>query len=68
MHLSDHLINPQIETVQILLFKGIYLQNLGKSDGAWSLLGLTFRVAQSLGLCKDEKAGVNSLWYFGPDL
>lgn len=62
LRLDDFLLNPSVETVQTLLLAGTYLQNVGKSDGAWSLLGLTFRLAQSLGLSGHGDADEHLLW------
>ena len=47
---SNYVFNPSIGAVQTLLMIGIALQNLGQSEGAWTLLGLNYRLAQSLGL------------------
>ena len=38
------------------------MQNIGQSDGAWSLLGLTLRLAQALGLQDNRVHQANSLW------
>lgn len=55
---ANCIFEPSTEVVQSLLMIGIGLQNLGLSHGAWNLLGLTYRCAQSLGLqnctCDDE--------------
>lgn len=47
---ANYVFQPSIDAVQALLMIGIALQNLGQSDAAWSLLGLNYRLAQSLGL------------------
>ncbi|KAF7192295.1 hypothetical protein HII31_06327, partial [Pseudocercospora fuligena] len=41
---------PCFQGVQALLLVGMCFQNSGSSDASWSLLGLTFRLAQSLGM------------------
>lgn len=53
---ANCIFEPSTEVIQALLMIGIGLQNLGLSNGAWNLLGLTYRCAQSLGLhrCTDD--------------
>ena len=46
----NYVFQPSVEVVQALLMIGIALQNLGQSDAAWALLGLNYRLAQSLEL------------------
>lgn len=38
------------------------MQNMGQSDGAWTLLGLTFRIAQALDLQNGSAHHDHSLW------
>lgn len=60
---ANLIFEPSTEVIQSLLMIGIGLQNLGLSHGAWNLLGLTYRCAQSLGLhhrTVDEKGAM--LW------
>jgi hypothetical protein len=64
---ANSIFEPSTEVVQALLMIGIALQNLGLSNGAWNLLGLTYRCAQSLSLhkCTDnDEAGYQGamLW------
>lgn len=62
--------NPSIEAVQALLLIGLAHQNLGQSNSAWILLGLTHRIAQSLGLDRSQprdtdgkpSRGAHQLW------
>ncbi|ETN41502.1 uncharacterized protein HMPREF1541_03438 [Cyphellophora europaea CBS 101466] len=61
---ANYIFRPSLEAVQALLMVGMALQNVGQSDGAWALLGLNFRLAQTLGLhllSPDEGAGA-TLW------
>lgn len=53
---ANCIFQPSTEVIQALLMIGIGLQNLGLSNGAWNLLGLTYRCAQSLGFhrCTDN--------------
>lgn len=70
---TNCILQPSLEAIQAFLMIGIALQNLGRSDGAWNLLGLTYRLAQSLGLHKlddlpcgsgegETKRGGSMLW------
>ncbi|KAK3045768.1 hypothetical protein LTR09_012689 [Extremus antarcticus] len=62
LRLSDFLLKPGVEIVQTLVVLGTYLQNAGQSDGAWSLLGLTHRLARSLGLHSPNSGDEHFLW------
>lgn len=53
-------LNPSIEVVQALLLIGLAQQNLEQSDAAWMLLGLTHRLAQTLGLNRPLATNSNS--------
>lgn len=50
LQLANYIFQPTMEVVQALLMVGMALQNCGQSDGAWALLGLNYRLAQTLGL------------------
>jgi hypothetical protein len=71
LRLTNFLSNPSLETIQTLLIMGNVISNTMNAGVAWSLLGLTTRLAQVLGLhrechastpqvVKDEKKKV--LW------
>lgn len=47
---ANYIFQPNLEVIQALLMIGMALQNCGQSDGAWALLGLNYRLAQTLGL------------------
>lgn len=47
---ANYIFQPNWEVIQALLMIGMALQNCGQSDGAWALLGLNYRLAQTLGL------------------
>ena len=47
---ANYLFRPTIGAVQALLLIGMALQNSGQSEAAWTLLGLTYRLGQTLGL------------------
>lgn len=61
---ANYVFQPTMEVVQALLMIGMALQNCGQSDGAWVLLGLNYRLAQTLGLhLLDPKDGQGAmLW------
>ena len=48
--------------MQTLILVGFQAQNAGRSDEAWSLLGLTFRLAQSLGMEGQTEEDQHFLW------
>jgi hypothetical protein len=58
LRLANFLFRPSMEVIQALLILGTVLQNDGQSDGAWSLLGLTVRLAQCLGLHTERSARI----------
>lgn len=47
---ANYIFHPTMEAIQALLMIGMALQNAGRPDGAWNLLGLNYRLAQTLGL------------------
>ncbi|KAL4863534.1 hypothetical protein BDV12DRAFT_202008 [Aspergillus spectabilis] len=50
LRLANFLFRPSLDVVQSLLVLGNTLQNNGQSDAAWTLLGTTVRLAQTLGI------------------
>lgn len=46
---------PNLDSVQALLMVGFVLLNDMKAEASWALLGLTCRLAQSLGLHRAQK-------------
>ncbi|KAI9727008.1 MAG: hypothetical protein M1834_008590 [Cirrosporium novae-zelandiae] len=50
LRLANFLCRPSLDSVQALLVLGNVLQNNGQSDAAWTLLGSTVRLAQTLGI------------------
>ncbi|RAO68169.1 uncharacterized protein BHQ10_004181 [Talaromyces amestolkiae] len=56
LRLANFLFRPSLEVVQTLLILGHVLQNQGQSDATWAMLGLTVRLAQTLGLHTDRGA------------
>ncbi len=69
---------PNLDSIQALLLTGFVLLNDMKAEASWALLGLTCRLAQSLGLDRspplDDTATPNArrkemvrrkLWYSG---
>ena len=63
LRLARYTANASIQIVQTLILVGLQAQNAGRSDEAWSLLGLTFRLAQSLGMEGRTEAVQHFLWY-----
>jgi hypothetical protein len=62
LRFPEVLLFPCVRAVQTLLMVGMYYQNSGSADASWSLLGLTYRLAQSLGLPKKD-GELQYLWY-----
>lgn len=56
LRLANFLFRPSLEVIQTLLILGHVLQNQGQSDATWAMLGLTVRLAQTLGLHTDKGA------------
>lgn len=52
---SSFLSRPTLWSLQALLIVGPYLTNSGRFLDAWSMFGLTIRLAQSLGLHRNPK-------------
>ncbi|KAH8646116.1 hypothetical protein BX600DRAFT_157054 [Xylariales sp. PMI_506] len=48
LRLANFLFRPTLESIQAMLILGNTLQNTGQSDAAWSWLGTTARLAQTL--------------------
>jgi hypothetical protein len=47
---ANYVFQPSLEVVQALLMIGMALQNSGQSDSAWALLGLNYRLGQTIGI------------------
>jgi hypothetical protein len=56
LRLTNFLSNPSLETIQTLLIMGNVISNTMNAGVAWSLLGLTTRLAQVLGLHRECRA------------
>lgn len=54
LRLANFLLRPSILCVQAMLLVGLVLQNDMRPQAAWAHLGMTIRMAQSLGLHKAE--------------
>jgi hypothetical protein len=69
LRLANFLLQPSIESIQALLVVNHVLQNDMNAEAAWALLGMTSRLAQSLGLHRESRgSGTVSdqskrLWY-----
>ncbi|RDA92027.1 hypothetical protein CP533_0994 [Ophiocordyceps camponoti-saundersi (nom. inval.)] len=50
LRVSNFLLRPSFDSIQALLLIGFVLLNDMKAEASWALLGLTARLAQSLGL------------------
>lgn len=62
LRLARYTANPSVQIVQTLILIGLQAQNAGRSDEAWSLTGLTFRLAQSLGMEGLTETEEHFLW------
>jgi hypothetical protein len=52
---ADALDSPSVETVQLLLLTGMYLQSTKYASRCWNIIGLAIRCAQTLGLHLEHK-------------
>ncbi|KAI0006905.1 fungal-specific transcription factor domain-containing protein [Xylariaceae sp. FL0662B] len=50
LRLGNFLLRPNLDSIQALLLTGFCLLNDMKAEASWALLGMTCRLAQSLGL------------------
>ncbi|CAJ2506117.1 Uu.00g002470.m01.CDS01 [Anthostomella pinea] len=50
LRLGNFLLRPNLESIQALLLTGFVLLNDMKAEASWALIGMTCRLAQSLGL------------------
>ncbi|KAL7911537.1 hypothetical protein GGI35DRAFT_293329 [Trichoderma velutinum] len=50
LRMSNYLSFPDIHTIQALIMLANFLQNQANAGASWSILGLTIRLAQTLGL------------------
>jgi hypothetical protein len=53
--MADHIHRPNLDSIQALLMTSFVLLNDMKAEGSWALLGLTCRLAQSLGLHRSHQ-------------
>ncbi|CAI7678082.1 unnamed protein product [Penicillium pancosmium] len=53
---ADALDSPSVETVQLLLLTGMYLQSTRYASRCWNIIGLAIRCAQTIGLHFEHKA------------
>lgn len=58
LRLANFLLRPMLDSIQAMVILGSTLQNDGNADAAWSLLGTTTRLAQSLGLHSEDSQGL----------
>ena len=49
----DELAEPNVEKVQLLLLTGLYLQSTSRPNQCWNIIGLTARIAPTIGLHLD---------------
>lgn len=54
LRLGNFLLRPNFDSIQALLLVSFSLLNDMKAEGSWALLGLTCRLALSLGLHRDR--------------
>ncbi|CAK7266513.1 hypothetical protein SEPCBS119000_002066 [Sporothrix epigloea] len=50
LRVGNFLLRPDLDSIQAMLLTGFVLLNDMKAEASWALLGLTIRLAQSLGL------------------
>ncbi|PFH63201.1 hypothetical protein XA68_16640 [Ophiocordyceps unilateralis] len=60
LRLSNFLLRPSFDSIQALLLIGFVLLNDMKAEASWALLGLTARLAQSLGLHRQRPGDSSS--------
>ncbi|KAK0631080.1 fungal-specific transcription factor domain-containing protein [Bombardia bombarda] len=54
LRVGNFLLRPNLDSVQAMLMTSFVLLNDMKAEGSWALLGLTCRLAQSLGLHRPQ--------------
>ncbi|KAK4443781.1 fungal-specific transcription factor domain-containing protein [Podospora aff. communis PSN243] len=54
LRLGNFLLRPNLDSIQAMLMVGFVLLNDMKAEASWALLGLTCRLAQSLGLHRTQ--------------
>ncbi|PHH77394.1 hypothetical protein CDD80_671 [Ophiocordyceps camponoti-rufipedis] len=59
LKVSNFLLRPSFDSIQALLLIGFVLLNDMKAEASWALLGLTARLAQSLGLHRQRPCNLN---------
>lgn len=60
LRLGNFLLRPNLDSIQALLMTGFVLLNDMKAEASWALLGLTCRLAQSLGLHRTQNLDIRS--------
>ncbi|KAK5659584.1 hypothetical protein OQA88_786 [Cercophora sp. LCS_1] len=55
LRVGNFLLRPNLDSIQALLMVGFVLLNDMKAEASWALLGLTCRLAQSLGLHRPQQ-------------
>ncbi|KAI1769085.1 fungal-specific transcription factor domain-containing protein [Hypoxylon sp. FL1150] len=60
LRLGNFLLRPNLDSIQALLITGFCLLNDMKAEASWALIGMTCRLAQSLGLHRTVAADENS--------
>lgn len=54
LRVGNFLLRPNLDSIQAMLMTGFVLLNDMKAEASWALLGLTTRLAQSLGLDRHQ--------------
>lgn len=60
LRLGNFLLRPNLDSIQAMLMVGFVLLNDMKAEASWALLGLTCRLAQSLGLHRTQHIDARS--------
>ncbi|KAI0180102.1 fungal-specific transcription factor domain-containing protein [Hypoxylon sp. FL1284] len=60
LRLGNFLLRPNLDSIQALLLTGFCLLNDMKAEASWALIGMTCRLAQSLGLHRTVAQDENS--------
>ena len=77
LRVGNFLLRPDLDSLQAMLLTGFVLLNDMKAEASWALLGLTTRLAQSLGLDRASRESSDSggkdhlrrtLWWVSPDV
>ncbi|KAI0147188.1 fungal-specific transcription factor domain-containing protein [Xylariaceae sp. FL1272] len=60
LRIGNFLLRPNLDSIQALLLTGFNLLNDMKAEASWALIGMTCRLAQSLGLHRTVTADENN--------